>query len=195
MRIYTKTGDTGRTGYLGKGRLAKDAPRICALGSLDELNASIGMVLAAPGLPAELTGPLQRIQNVLFDAGAATASADAQSGAVLLDAETLWLERLIDRTEEQLPPLDRFILPGGTASGATLHWSRTMARRAERELVRAFAKNPKRGALLRYINRLSDALFVLARFANRLGGVAESIWEPEASPSQAGASGREGKRS
>jgi cob(I)alamin adenosyltransferase len=181
-RIYTRTGDAGRTGYLGKGRLAKDHPRICALGSLDELNAALGLALANPNLPAELPRPLRRIQNVLFDAGASVASADPHVGEALLDRETEWLEGLIDRTEEELPPLDRFILPGGGGSGATLHWARTVSRRAERDLVRAFASDPKRGYLLRYLNRLSDTLFVLARWANRLDGVIETPWESTAPP-------------
>ena len=91
-RIYTKAGDAGRTGYLGKGRLAKNHPRIAALGSLDELNAALGMVLADPELSPSIASPLRRIQNTLFDAGASVASADPERGKLLLDAETGWLE-------------------------------------------------------------------------------------------------------
>lgn len=185
-RIYTKAGDAGRTGYLGKGRLAKDHPRICALGTLDELNAALGIVLAGPDLSPSLASLLQRIQNVLFDAGASVASADPHRGEPLLDGETEWLEQLIDRTELELDPLDRFILPGGSRSGAVLHWARTVSRRAERDLVHAFGRDPKRTYLLRYLNRLSDALFVLARWANRLDRVSETPWESTA-PTVAGA--------
>jgi cob(I)alamin adenosyltransferase len=181
-RIYTKAGDAGRTGYLGKGRLAKDHPRIAALGSLDELNAAIGMVLADRDLLSSVASRLRRIQNTLFDAGASVASADPERGKLLLDAETGWLEELIDRIELELDPLERFILPGGSRAGAGLHWARTVSRRAERDLVHAFGRDVKRTYLLRYLNRLSDALFVLARQANRLDGVAETPWESAEPP-------------
>lgn len=181
-RIYTKAGDAGRTGYLGKGRLAKNHPRIAALGSLDELNAALGMVLADPELSPSIASPLRRIQNTLFDAGASVASADPERGKLLLDAETGWLEELIDRTELDLDPLDRFILPGGSRSGAALHWARTVSRRAERDLVQAFGRDVKRTYLLRYLNRLSDALFVLARRANRSSGALETPWESAEPP-------------
>src|SRR5690606_39904546 len=140
------------------------------------------MVLADPDLSSSIASPLRRIQNTLFDAGASVASADAERGKLLLDAETGWLEGLIDRTELELEPLDRFILPGGSRSGAALHWARTVSRRAERDLVHAFGRDEKRTYLLRYVNRLSDALFVLARHANRLDGVAETPWESAEPP-------------
>lgn len=189
-RIYTKAGDSGRTGYLGKGRLAKDHPRICALGTLDELNAALGIVLADPDLSSSLASPLQRIQNVLFEAGASVASADPHLGETLLDTETEWLEQLIDRTELELDPLDRFILPGGSRSGSVLHWARTVSRRAERDLVHAFGRDPDRMYLLRYLNRLSDTLFVLARWANRLDRVPETPWESTAPPVRGGKKSR-----
>jgi cob(I)alamin adenosyltransferase len=194
-RIYTKAGDAGRTGYLGKGRLSKDHPRIRALGALDELNAALGIALADPDVPASLVEPIRRIQNVLFDAGASVASADPRSGEPLLESETSWLEQLIDRTELELEPLTRFILPGGSRAGAMLHWARTVSRRAEREVVHAFGRDPERAYLLRYLNRLSDALFVLARWANRLDRVAETPWESTPAPvSGAGKTRRAAKK-
>ncbi len=177
MRIYTKKGDGGETGLLGGSRTSKSDPRIHALGSLDELNASLGFILASAQVPLELREVLGRIQNVLFDTGAALASTDPSAKAEIFPPETAWLESVIDGVEAKLPPLDRFILPGGSPSGAALHWARTVCRRAEREVVATAQAQEERAPLLAYINRLSDALFVLARRANQIDGVAEIAWE------------------
>lgn len=175
-KIYTKAGDGGDTGYLGPGRIRKDSPRVQALGALDEANSALGTVLASDALPETLRGTLLRIQDDLFEAGAAVASASADFGASVLTAETEWLEGEIDRLEATLPPLDRFILPGGSATGAQLHWARTVCRRAEREVVAAFAEEPGRSALLGFVNRLSDALFVIARASNQALARPETTW-------------------
>lgn len=176
MRIYTKTGDSGRTGILGKGRLRKDAPRIRALGALDELNSVLGLVLAAGSIP--IRPELERVQNTLFEVGAAVANPDGSAANDLMEAETSWLESVIDRWEDTLPPLDRFILPGGTQAGALLHWARTVSRRAERDIVTAFAADPARAPMLRFMNRLSDSLFVLARAVNHEARCPETGWVP-----------------
>ena len=178
-RIYTRGGDAGETGFLGKGRLKKSDPRIEALGSIDEVNSALGLVLASSGCGDELRELLERTQNILFHVGAA-AAAEAEAALAclpLLKQETEWLEQWMDAIDAKLDPLTQFILPGGSQAGSLLHWSRTVSRRAERALVSAFAGDPDRGHLLTYVNRLSDALFVAARLANRVDGVRETTWE------------------
>ena len=180
MKIYTRKGDRGETAMLGGGRVPKSDPRIRALGSLDELNAALGRVVADPLTPRELLPFLQRVQAVLFEAGASLASPDPDPWDALLAAETAWIEVEIDRMEESLPPLTRFVLPGGGVVGAELHAARAVARRAESQAVEAAAGEAARFPLLTWLNRLSDALFVLARTANRLAGVVETPWESQA---------------
>ena len=184
MRIYTRKGDRGDTGTLGGGRLRKSDPRIRALGFLDELNAQIGVVLACSGVPELLQAPLRRIQNVIFEAGAALASPDPVGSDPLFVAETAWLESEIDRLEEALPTLTRFILPGGSPAAAGLHLVRTVARRAECQAVEAACGEDARMPLLTWLNRLSDALFVYARTANRLAGGTDTPWESRSRPQQ-----------
>ena len=176
-KIYTKAGDHGDTGYLGAGRIRKDSPRVRALGALDETNSALGVVLATEGLPESIRETIRRIQNDLFEAGAAAASQTPDFAAALLEAETTWLESEIDRLEATIPPLDRFILPGGSAAGAQLHWARTVCRRSEREVVTAFVDEQGREPLLRFVNRLADALFVIARASNHALGRPETTWE------------------
>jgi cob(I)alamin adenosyltransferase len=177
MRIYTRKGDRGDTGTLGGGRLRKSDSRIRALGFLDELNAEIGVVLAGSCVPEPLQAPLRRIQDVIFEAGAALASPDPSGSDALFEAETAWLESEIDRLEEALPPLTRFILPGGSVAAAGLHLVRTVARRAECQVVEAACGEDARMPLLTWLNRLSDALFVYARTANLLAGGTDTLWE------------------
>jgi cob(I)alamin adenosyltransferase len=131
MKIYTRKGDRGDTATLGGGRLRKSDPRIRALGMLDEVNAAIGALLAGAAVPAPLQAPLHRIQEVLFEAGTALASPDPSATDAFFVGETGWLESEIDRMEAELPPLARFILPGGSVAAAGLHGVRTVARRAE----------------------------------------------------------------
>jgi cob(I)alamin adenosyltransferase len=183
MKIYTKTGDDGETGLFGGPRVRKNCPRIEAYGTVDELNAVVGMVRAQSlsadqRLPADLDGLLARIQNELFDLGAQLATPDpAKFGiAGATEAHVAALEGEIDRYEAELEPLKQFILPGGTPAAAALHLARTVCRRAERCTVTlAETETISPGAVI-YLNRLSDLLFVLARAANRRAGVADVPW-------------------
>ncbi|MGE0609718.1 MAG: cob(I)yrinic acid a,c-diamide adenosyltransferase [Pirellulales bacterium] len=179
MKIYTKTGDDGSTGLYGGGRLPKDDARIEAYGTVDELNALIGLARTEP-LPAEMDLILNRIQNELFDVGAELATVDAAGRLphTMGQAEIEALEQAIDWFEPALSPLRQFILPGGTRGAAVLHLARTVCRRAERRVV-TLAVLPDQnisGALLVYLNRLGDLLFVLARVANAAADVADVPW-------------------
>jgi cob(I)alamin adenosyltransferase len=198
-RIYTRTGDTGETGLFGGGRVRKDDARVAAYGTVDELNAVIGVARYAlashDGQPVEIDHFLACVQHQLFNLGAELATPQpSQLGTSLVsDADAAWLEQLIDRLEPQLEPLKTFILPGGSLAGAHLHWARTVSRRAERLVVTLSAATPIRGEVLRYLNRLSDALFVAARAANQLAGVPDVAWKQQGPagaislPSQTGA--------
>jgi cob(I)alamin adenosyltransferase len=178
VKIYTRTGDAGETSYFDGTRVRKDDARLDTYGDVDELNAWLGLVRASrvdPGLDPEL----DRIQRDLFALGAQLADpagklAPRVTKAVVADADVARLESLIDRFEEELPPLRRFILSGGIPAGAALHVARAVCRRTERRMVALTP--PVQPVLLQYINRLSDLLFVLARVVNHRGGVPESEW-------------------
>jgi cob(I)alamin adenosyltransferase len=182
MKIYTRTGDDGTTGLLGPGRVFKHAARVEAYGSVDELNAALGR---ARSLDTEswLTAELSTLQSKLFHAGAELAASSAEAlGSLerISDDDVTALERWIDRLDAELPPLTNFVLPGGSALGAELHVARTICRRAERRIValsRAEAIEPR---LVRYLNRLADLLFVMARWCNQRAGVLETEWRPRA---------------
>ncbi len=184
MKIYTKTGDDGTTGLFGNARVPKDAPRVATYGTVDEANTIIGVSLAS-GAPAELAGVLLDLQARLFDLGAdlATPRGDRPDPSYLVriaESHVEELERLIDRFETNLPALTNFIIPGGVETAAHLHHARAVVRRAERLLV-ALARDEDVGsAAVRFLNRLSDLLFVLARWANRAAGVADVPWTPRA---------------
>jgi cob(I)alamin adenosyltransferase len=178
VKIYTRTGDTGETSLFGGTRTTKDDPRVDAYGEVDELNAWLGLVRAS-GLDAALDAEVIRLQRDLFALGAQLADpadrlAPRVTKAVIADADVTRLEQLIDRLEEELPPLRRFILAGGTPAGAALHLARTVCRRAERRMVAL--SPPVDPVLIRYVNRLSDLLFVFARAVNKRGGVPETEW-------------------
>lgn len=179
MKIYTRTGDTGQTGLFGGPRVAKDDARIEAYGTVDELNAVLGVV-AAGDLPAELEEILLPVQHELFEIGAelATPEPAAHRTATIDEAPIARMEQQIDRLEAKLEPLKVFILPGGTPTAAHLHVARTVCRRAERRLV-TLARRDERVSerLIIYLNRLSDLLFVMARRANALAGQADIPWE------------------
>jgi cob(I)alamin adenosyltransferase len=183
-RIYTRTGDAGETSLLGGRRVAKNDLRIEALGSVDEVNAILGVVrveLARSGVaPAGFDELLLHVQHQLFDLGAELAipAATEAGGTSLADRDIAALEEVIDRHEANLPTLRRFILPGGSAAAAQLHVARSVCRRTERRLVELASAEPVRGELLRYLNRLSDLLFVLARAANQANRVPDVVWEP-----------------
>ena len=178
MKIYTRTGDAGETSLVGGSRVAKSDPHVDAYGEVDELNAWLGVVRASRVDPA-VDQDLEHLQRDLFALGAQLADpagklAGRVAKAIIGDEDVARLESLIDRLEAELPPLRRFILAGGTPAGAALHLARTVCRRAERRMV-ALAP-PVDPVLLRYINRLSDLLFVLARTVNHRGGVPEVEW-------------------
>lgn len=187
MKIYTKTGDAGQTGLFGGGRVSKDHARIAAYGTLDELNAAIGVARAEAGRIAwtdesvrdRIDGVLSDAQNRLFDLGAELATPDPEnrSMAVLDERHVAALEAAIDHHETTLPPLRNFILPGGSAAAAHLHLARCVCRRAERGLVTLAGQEPIRELPLVYVNRLSDLLFVLARAANQACGEGDIPWE------------------
>lgn len=177
-RIYTRSGDGGETGLLGGGRVPKDHARVEAYGTVDELNAVLGLARAACRHP-ELDARLARIQGELFALGADLADARSEVPARLGASAVERLEREIDAMDAELPPLHRFVLPGGGELGARLHLARTVCRRAERRVVRLAAVAPVPRDALRYLNRLSDWLFVAARWANARDGAAEVTWEPE----------------
>jgi cob(I)alamin adenosyltransferase len=172
VRLYTRTGDTGDTGLSAPGRVRKSALRIEALGTLDEANAAIGAARVLTSGDSELDPLLERLQHRLFDLGADLAQPGA-SGR-LAEADIAALEAAIDGLQAQTAPIRAFILPGGTAPAAALHLARTVARRAERALVRlADAGEPVDALAIAYINRLSDLLFAAARWANRERGDVE----------------------
>ncbi len=178
-KIYTRTGDAGETGLFGGGRVSKDDLRVRAYGTIDELNAAIGVARAgAP--PPEIEGVLERLQHQLFDLGAELATPERVAAAARISPTTPdrveALERDIDRYEALLPPLRQFVLPGGTPVAAALHQARTVARRAEREIVSLAGREPVNPELLKYVNRLSDLLFVLARAANHAAGRPDVVW-------------------
>jgi cob(I)alamin adenosyltransferase len=180
MKIYTKTGDNGETGLFGGPRVRKDAPRIEAYGTVDELNSVLGMVRAEQ-LPHDLDELLARIQNELFSLGAELATPEpADHGTALIGPPRIAaLESAIDEFEGRLAPLRQFILPGGTKAAAALHLARTVCRRAERGVVTLASLSTEKVSphLVVYLNRLSDLLFVLAREANRSAGKVDVAWE------------------
>ncbi|MDB4996167.1 MAG: ATP:Cob(I)alamin adenosyltransferase [Myxococcaceae bacterium] len=182
MKIYTKTGDDGTTGLFGGARVKKASQRVEAYGTVDELNATIGMARAL-GLGTIAEEVLAHAQVDLFTLGAELACVpgkEAKLSMTLLDAEdSARLERAIDAAEEKLAPLTSFVLPGGSAQAAALHLGRTVCRRAERAVL-ALDDAPARGEIVIYLNRLSDLLFVLARLANHELGVADVPWRPRA---------------
>ncbi len=187
-RIYTKAGDGGQTRLVGGQKVGKDALRIECYGTVDELMAVIGLcrtALAEPGAPpgaAELEIVLRRVQNELFNVGSdlATLPEDRHPKQPVVELRHIEaLEKEIDAWNEQLPELRSFVLPGGGWVAAYLHLARTVCRRAERLAVRLAASEPVSGPVVPYLNRLSDALFVMSRHACRLYGQPEPLWEPE----------------
>lgn len=183
MKIYTKQGDQGKTGLLGGPKVYKSDARVQAYGQVDELNSLLGLALAQSSRsPLELPGRIARIQNELFNLGGELAiHPDSQPSStrqmVLIgSSHILKLEEEIDHMESQLEPLKNFILPGGSARGAALHVARCVCRRAERHVVELNQSQKLRAELIQYLNRLSDYLFVAARWCNHSDGVEETIW-------------------
>ena len=180
-RIYTKTGDAGLTGLGGGKRVPKDALRVRAYGTVDELNSAIGVALSL-GLSDRLVTELATIQNELFDLGSDLCwppDDDRRGRIPTVQAQHVErLERLIDELNEVVGPLTNFLLPGGSPGAAALHLARTICRRAEREAITLAHEEVIGELVLPYLNRLSDALFVMARYENRERGVDEPLWRP-----------------
>jgi cob(I)alamin adenosyltransferase len=180
VKIYTRTGDDGTTGLLGPGRVRKDDRRVAAYGDVDELNAALGAA-RTHDRDGALVAEIGFIQARLFALGAelATIAPGPLAGIErITDVDVTALEGVIDRLEADLPPLGNFIVPGGGPLGAALHLARTVCRRAERSLVALSAAAAVDPRLIRYLNRLADLLFVMARWANRRAGVTETEWRP-----------------
>ena len=180
MKIYTKRGDRGETSLFGGKRLSKDSLRIEAYGSVDELNSILGVVRSLRP-HRELDTLLEQVQNELFVLGADLATPDTSSAKNvrrLQEQNVSQLEKHIDTLDATLTPLRSFILPGGGPVAAQLHVARTVCRRAERLVVRLGKKEKIGRPPVEYLNRLSDLLFVLARYANKLDGAVETPWVP-----------------
>lgn len=179
MKIYTKTGDEGETSLYGQTRVSKADARVDAYGEVDELNACLGAARAA-GLDADIAATIELMQKQLFALGARLADpsskiADRVTKTVIAQADVEVLEQTIDRLEAELPPLRKFILPGGSVAGAQLHVARTVCRRAERRVV-SLGRDAVEPILVVYLNRVSDLLFVMARAVNGRAGVSETEW-------------------
>ena len=175
-KIYTRTGDDGTTGLADGERVPKFDARVEAAGDVDEANSLIGLLLTEPGVLAAVATPLRRIQHELFEVGAEL----ALPGYRKIDADHVRrLEVELDGLNAALPPLEEFVLPGGNRAAAVCHVARTVCRRAERRACAAATLHPLNAELLRYLNRLSDLLFVMARRLAREGGAQEVLWRRE----------------
>ena len=182
MKIYTKGGDRGETALFGGARVSKDEARVEAYGTVDELNACLGVVRATPELPAALDIQLERVQALLFVLGAELACQPGHEAKLRMpligNAEVGALEASIDDMQQHLPALKQFVLPGGSQPAALLHAARTVCRRAERRVVACARHSTLRTEPVIYLNRLSDWLFVAARWANHHIGVPDVPWAP-----------------
>ena len=175
-KIYTRTGDDGTTGLGDGSRVAKDSLRVTAYGTVDELNCTIGMVLAIEGVNGAVRETLTQVQHELFDLGGELC---IPGMAMIDDADIDRLESVLDGFNEPLPPLKDFILPGGGMAAATCHLARTVCRRAERDVIALSHVEEVRPQASRYLNRLSDLLFVLCRVLARASGHGEVLWQHE----------------
>ncbi|MDQ3228640.1 MAG: cob(I)yrinic acid a,c-diamide adenosyltransferase [Pseudomonadota bacterium] len=174
-KIYTKTGDDGTTGLGDGSRVAKDSARVCAYGTVDEANSAIGLVLASD-IADDVRALLTTVQHQMFDLGGELC---IPGHAAIEDTDIAALEQHLDRYNEALPPLKDFILPGGGEAAARCHVARTIVRRAERETVTLSHHDSVRPEAIRYLNRLSDLLFVLSRVLARASGHGEVLWNHE----------------
>ncbi len=172
-KLYTRTGDTGTTGLADGSRVAKDAPRVAALGAVDELNSAIGLLMSEE-LPAAVRECLEGVQHDLFDLGG---ELSMPGHTIMNDAHSARLEQALDAFNANLPPLKDFILPGGARAASLAHVARTVCRRAELTLVTLAQTGTVPPPLLQYLNRLSDLLFVLARVLNRQAGGGDVYWQ------------------
>lgn len=179
-RIYTRTGDDGTTGLADGSRLSKHAPRTEAMGAVDELNSTLG-VLLAERLPRAVRAALEGVQHDLFDLGG---ELSVPGHTLMSEAHITRLEKLLESFNAGLPPLKDFILPGGTRAAGLAHVARTVCRRAERRVVALAESERIEPALQRYLNRLSDLLFVLGRTLNRAAGKGDVLWRHERRPAK-----------
>ncbi|TDI35537.1 MAG: cob(I)yrinic acid a,c-diamide adenosyltransferase [Acidobacteria bacterium] len=181
-RVYTRTGDDGSTALGDGARVAKDAVRVRAFGTVDELNSMVGVVRAA-GLHEDLAQPMATVQNELFHLGAELCrppAAGAPKGPCIEERHVQELEKLMDRLMVDLPPLENFVLPTGTPAAAHLHMARAICRRAERRVLTLSREESVGPHALIYLNRLSDALFVMARYENLRHHVPDTLWDSRA---------------
>ena len=182
-RIYTGKGDDGTTALVGGQRVPKDSPRVSAYGAVDELNSHIGLALAL-GVCEDVASILRSLQNDLFHLGSDLATLETDKPQIKIPQiearHVEALEHLMDRLNPQLGPLENFILPGGTPAAAALHVARTVCRRAERECIALSRAETIGPFVVKYLNRLSDALFVMARFENHVRGVGDVFWNSRA---------------
>lgn len=181
MKIYTRTGDKGTTGLYGGRRVSKDDIRVEAYGTVDELNSAIGLAIAAISRQSsDIRRELVKIQGDLFEIGAVLASPNAKYKILntkYLSGRVTEFEQTIDKLTDKLPELRNFILPGGSQTGATLHLARSISRRAERRVVTLAKKEAVNREVIKYMNRLSDLLFTMARFVNRQKHIPETPWK------------------
>jgi len=178
-KVYTRTGDDGTTGLGDGSRTPKDSARVEAYGTVDELNSNIGVVLACDGVPEDVRELLVRVQHALFDLGGELCIPGMET---IHDSDVAGLEQALDRYNADLPRLKEFILPGGGVASAHCHVARTVCRRAERRVVTLAHSESVRGEVGRYLNRLSDLLFVLCRVLARASGLGEALWQHEKAP-------------
>lgn len=179
-KLYTRTGDAGETSLVDGSRAPKDCARIEAYGDIDELNSTLGLIASTPGCPEELKGQIREVQYVMFEAGAYLATPQKEGEPTNLPHiadDIARLEGWIDALDEQTPPLRSFILPGGSELSSRLHVARTVCRRAERKIIRLGAEAYIDPQVSAYINRLSDYLFIAARYANFLQGIEDVAWQ------------------
>ena len=184
-KLYTRTGDSGQTSLFGGRRVSKDHPRVMAYGTIDELNSVLGVAISFVR-QRKIVDALHDIQNELFNIGAELASdkpvrrGKQAAGVIRIDpAKTQWLERLIDEYDARVPTLRTFILPAGSPAAAALHLARTVCRRAERTVVTLARDEPVSPAIIVYLNRLCDLLFVLARYLNKIDRRRELPWRKD----------------
>jgi len=177
-KIYTRTGDDGMTGLGDGARVSKDSMRVEAYGTVDELNSALGVVLTTH-LPADVSSALATIQHELFDLGGELCIPGRET---IHEAQVVRLEQTLDYLNARLEPLKDFVLPGGGEPGALLHLARTVCRRAERAAVHLAREEAVNPVSLKYLNRLSDLLFVAARYVNTTAGVPEILWRPTPRP-------------
>ena len=178
MKIYTKTGDDGTTGLQGDIRIQKNNPRILAYGAIDEINSSLGIILSEK-IDEDITQILTKIQNELFVAGSDLSNPDLNNENNRIKLEMVNdLEEKIDQIEQDLEPISNFILPGGHKVAALVHSARAITRRAETQVVSLSENEKINPNCIKYLNRLSDLLFVIARIINKRNGIADVIWNP-----------------